>query len=97
MRLLSKILAVVCVIVFTSSMAIMDAHAAERQRVRVSAQPIIHGMPSWHAKETGADKKTPIAIDFMLFPSGPLQIEALGGGTWDMRARWRIHGALIYI
>lgn len=61
-------------------------HAAEQTKVRISAQPIIHGMPSWYAKTAGWDKNTPISLDFALFPSGAPQVEALGAGAWDIGA-----------
>jgi ABC-type nitrate/sulfonate/bicarbonate transport system substrate-binding protein len=52
--------------------------------VTVSGQPCLHGLPNWQAIEEDWTKGTPIELKYILFPSGPPQIEAMSAGEWDV-------------
>ncbi|MDR1656196.1 MAG: ABC transporter substrate-binding protein [Deltaproteobacteria bacterium] len=60
--------------------------AQEKPLVHTSAQPALHGMPIWHATETGKIDRAPFRSDFTLFASGGPQVEALAAGQWDVGA-----------
>lgn len=51
--------------------------AADKPVVRTSAQPCLHGMELWHAEKAGWLKDAPFASEFLFFPSGAPQTEAL--------------------
>jgi len=60
--------------------------AKEKPLVRASHQPTLHGMPTWMAIEDGWVKDSPIDVEFILFPSGAPQNEALAAAKWDVGA-----------
>ena len=64
----------------------LPADAADKPVVRTSAQPCLHGMELWHAEKAGWLKDAPFASEFLFFPSGAPQTEALAADQWDCGA-----------
>ncbi len=62
------------------------AEAAEKQEIKTSAQPTMHGMHLWYAEKSGLLKDAPFTSTFMLFNSGAPQVEALAADQWDVGA-----------
>lgn len=62
------------------------AFAADKPLVRTSAQPCLHGVELWYADQAGWLKDAPFKSEFILFPSGAPQTEALAADQWDVGA-----------
>lgn len=60
--------------------------AADKPKMRTSAQPCLHGLPLWHADKAGWLQEAPFVNKFMLFSSGAPQTEALAADQWDVGA-----------
>ena len=81
-------LTVLCAMFLGSALgsSVQPAQAAEKQLVRTSAQPCLHGMPLWYAAKVGMLKDVPYNDKFILFQSGAPQTEALAADQWDCGA-----------
>ncbi|WP_273525318.1 ABC transporter substrate-binding protein [Mailhella massiliensis] len=62
------------------------ACAEAKPVVRTSAQPCLHGMELWYAEQAGWLKDAPFSSEFLFFPSGGGQTEALAAAQWDCGA-----------
>lgn len=64
----------------------LPLNAADKPVVRTSAQPCLHGMELWYAEQADWLKDAPFTSEFLFFPSGGGQTEALAAAQWDCGA-----------
>jgi sulfonate transport system substrate-binding protein len=74
--------AIICICL---AVGLSSVSAQDKPMVRVSGQPTLHGMPTWEILQQGI-KDLPINIEYMMFPSGAPQVEAMAAGEWDVGA-----------
>lgn len=74
--------AIICI---SLAVGLSSAVAQNKPMVRVSGQPCLHGMPTWEVLEQ-KPTNLPVEMKYMMFPSGPPQIEAMAAGEWDVGA-----------
>lgn len=84
MHKLSHITTIVLMLVLLLSMGVCNVQA--KDVIRVSGQPCLHGLPTWWAIEDGWTKEKNIELNYILFPSGAPQVEALAANQWDVGA-----------